>query len=74
MIDAIPVDGNIGAGTTDGGQMILEGFLKLGSSCRVVTLSMSNPVVLDFRVVVKVVVCRTIQLRWRNFTSMAFDC
>ena len=56
MIDAIPVDGNIGAGT-DGGQMILEGILKLGSSCRVVTLSMSNPVVLDFRVVVKVVVC-----------------
>ena len=43
MIDAIPVDGNIGAGT-DGGQMILEGILKLGSSCRTVTLSMSNPV------------------------------
>ena len=52
MIDAIPVDGNIGA--IAGGQMILEGILELGSSSWKVTLSMPNPAL--FLIAIKVAV------------------
>ena len=53
MIDAIPVDGNIGA--IAGGQMILEGILELWSSSWKVTLSMSNPVLFLISIKVRVV-------------------
>ena len=53
MIDAIPVDGNIGA--IAGGQMILEGILELWSSSWKVTLSMSNPALFLISIKVRVV-------------------